>query len=122
MAEALARHLWMNGMEARSAGLEPLGHIPPLTLEVLSEAGVSTDGLHSKGLAEVRLDDVDYLVNLLGMDIDGHLPSSFAGKLITHYIRDPFGGDIDSYRDARREIESFLREKLPRLIETREKE
>ena len=42
MAEALARHFWNDGMEARSAGLDPLGYVPPLTLEVLNEAGVPT--------------------------------------------------------------------------------
>src|SRR5208283_508200 len=64
MAEALARHFWNNGMEACSAGLAPLGYVPSLTLEVLNEAGIPTEGLYSKSLSDVRLDDIDYLVTL----------------------------------------------------------
>ena len=48
MAEALARHFWNNGMEARSAGLAPLGYVPSQTLAVLNEAGIATDGLYRK--------------------------------------------------------------------------
>ncbi|MGC9966838.1 MAG: hypothetical protein ABSE08_15650 [Syntrophobacteraceae bacterium] len=116
MAEALARHFLGNRIEAGSAGLVPLGYIPSLTLEVLSEAGISADGLYSKGLAEVRLDDVDYLVNLTGLTVNPQIPQSFSGKLISFYVRDPFGHDIEVYRGVRKELESLVRKKLPELI------
>ncbi len=116
MAEAMARHFWGNGVEALSAGLSPLGHIPPKTLEVLNEAEISTDGLYSKGLASVRLDDIDYLVNLAGLDLDRLIPPSFSGKLINSWVADPFGQDIEAYRDARKELEWLVKEKLPRII------
>jgi len=103
-------------MEALSAGLVPLGYIPPLTLEVLSEAGLSADGLYSKGLTEVRLDDVDYIVNLSGLDARPSIPPSFSGKLIAFHVRDPFGHDIEAYRDARKELEWLVRKKLPELF------
>jgi protein-tyrosine-phosphatase len=116
MAEALARHFLGNLVEAGSAGLVPLGYIPTLTLEVLNEAGIPADGLYSKGLAEVRLDDVDYLVNLTGLTVDTQIPPSFSGKLISFYVRDPFGQDIETYRGVRKELESMVRNKLPELI------
>ena len=62
------------GMEACSAGWPPWGIFRPLTLEVLNEAGIPTDGLHSKGIAGVRFDDIDYLVDLAGLDLDGLIP------------------------------------------------
>ena len=91
MAEALARHFWGNGMETRSAGLVPLGHIPSFTLEVLKEAGISTDGLYSKGLYEAGIDDIDYMVNLTELRVAPLIPPGFSGKLISYPVRDPFG-------------------------------
>jgi protein-tyrosine-phosphatase len=116
MAEALARHFCADRIEAGSAGLAPLGYIPFLTLEVLSEAGIPADGLYSKGLAEVRLNDVDYLINLTGLAVDSRIPPSFSGKLISIYVRDPFGQDIESYRSVRNQLEILVKEKLPELV------
>ena len=116
MAEALARHFLGDRIEACSAGLVPLRYIPSLTLEVLNEAGIPADGLYSKGFAEVRLDDVDYLVNLTGLAVNSQIPPSFSGKLISFYVRDPFGHDIETYRSVRKELESLIKRKLPELI------
>jgi len=116
MAEALARHFWGNGMEACSAGLDPLGHIPSNTLEALNEAGISTDGLYSKGLSEVPLNDIDYLVNLTHFQVDSLIPHAFSGKLISCPVRDPFGHSIESFRQARGELERLVRQELPGLI------
>ena len=121
MAEALARHFRGNGMEARSAGLVPLGHIPSFTLEVLREAGISTDGLYSKGLSEAGIDDIDYLVNLTELKVAPLIPPGFSGKLIYYPVRDPFGQNIESYREAREELEWLVREKLPDLIAAQDK-
>lgn len=116
MAEALARHFLGTRVEVESAGLVPLGYIPSLTLEVLNEAGISADALHSKGLGEVRLDDADYLVNLTGLSVNPQIPPSFSGRLISYHVRDPFGHDIETYRSVRKELESLVRNKLPELI------
>ncbi len=116
IAEALARRFWNSGLEACSAGLAPLGYLPALTLEVLNEAGIPTDGLHSKGLSDVRLDDIDYLVNLTEFKVDKLIPPSFSGKLISYYVRDPFGLEIEAYRQVREELNSLVREKLPAIV------
>ncbi|MGA2938576.1 MAG: arsenate reductase ArsC [Syntrophobacteraceae bacterium] len=116
MAEALARHFWGNGMEACSAGLNPLGYIPSDTLEALNEAGISTDGLHSKGLSEVPLGDIDHLVNLTYFRVDSFIAPAFSGNLISCPVRDPFGQGIESFREAREELEWLVRRKLPELI------
>jgi protein-tyrosine-phosphatase len=116
MAEALARHFWGNGMETCSAGLDPLGYIPSNTLEALNEAGISTDGLHSKGLSEVPLGDIDYLVNLTYFEVDLFIPPAFSGKLIFCPVRDPFGQSIESFREAREELKWLVGRKMPELI------
>jgi arsenate reductase (thioredoxin) len=116
MAEALARHFWANGLEAFSAGLDPLGYIPSNTLEALREAGISTDGLYSKSLSEVPLSDIDYLVNLTHFEVDSLIPPAFSGKLISCPVRDPFGHSIESYRRVREQLQLLVRQKLPGLI------
>ena len=49
LGEALFRHLGGTRVEVRSAGTEPKG-LNPLTVRVLEEAGVSTDGLRSEAV------------------------------------------------------------------------
>lgn len=116
LAEALARHFRGNELDVSSAGLVPLGHITPHTLEALREAGISSSGLYSKGLPDVRLEDVDYLVNLTELKVEGMIPRSFSGKLISYYVRDPYGRGLDAFRKARDELERLVREKLQRLM------
>ena len=120
MAEALARHFIGARVNACSAGLVPLGYIPSLTFEVLKEAGISAKGLYSKGIADVQFDCVDYLVNLTGIAIASRMPQSFRGKVISFFIQDPFGGDVEEFRDVRNQIEWMVREKLPELISLKE--
>lgn len=51
LAEALINH-WAKRMDvpvrAHSAGSQPSGRVHPLALEALMDAGIGTDGLHSK--------------------------------------------------------------------------
>lgn len=63
MAEAVARSLGGNVLEARSAGTKPVG-VNPLTLRVLREAGCDTEGLRSKAVAEVAEVEFDLIVTL----------------------------------------------------------
>jgi arsenate reductase len=116
LAEALARHFRGDDLEACSAGLVPLGHIARHTLEALMEAGISSAGLRSKGLSDVPLEEVDYLVNLTDLKIGDMIPPSFSGNLISYYVRDPYGEGVDAFRKARDNLEWLVRKKLPRLI------
>lgn len=68
LAEALLRNKGSDRFKARSAGLKPMADIHPQTLTLLSEAGIATDGLHSKGwgefLAAANLVKIDVIVTL----------------------------------------------------------
>ena len=116
LAEALARHFRGDEWEACSAGLVPLGHVTPHTLEALEEAGIPSAGLHSKGFSDVPLEDIDYLVNLTDLKVGNMIPSSFSGRLISYYVQDPYGRGIGAFRKARDELERLVREKLPQMI------
>jgi protein-tyrosine-phosphatase len=112
MAEAIARHFLADRIEASSAGLAPLGYIPDLTIEVLKEADISTEGLYSKSLFSMPLSELDYLVNLTDIKVELLIPRSFSGDLISSPVRDPFGQGIKSFRATREKLEKIIRRKL----------
>src|SRR5260370_34610711 len=66
MAEAIAKHLAEDVIEASSAGLVPFGEIPATTLAVLAERGVSTLGQHSEALRPPDLASAALGVNMTG--------------------------------------------------------
>ena len=63
MAEALLRHKGEGAYEAFSAGTEP-GGVRPLTLRVLEEAGLPTEGLRSKSVGEFMGRRFDYVITV----------------------------------------------------------
>ncbi len=111
MAEALARHHYPD-IRAASAGLRPLGYVAAETLAVLAEAGVSTEGLWSKGLGDVSLEEFSLVVNLTTHALAGYL-AGFAGRVLRHPVTDPFGGTLTAYRETRDAISLFIDQDLP---------
>lgn len=63
LGEALFRHLGGERIEAFSAGIEPKG-VNPLTIRVLHEAGLPTDGLASKSVNEYLGQSFDYVITV----------------------------------------------------------
>jgi arsenate reductase len=63
MAEALTRKHGGDAFEVFSAGTEPRG-INPLTVRVLEEAGLPTDGLSSKSVEEFLGQHFDYVITV----------------------------------------------------------
>jgi len=63
IAEAVLNDLSRGAVEIASAGHRPVG-VHPLALRVLTGLGLPTDGLRSKGLAEVIGIDFDHVVTL----------------------------------------------------------
>jgi arsenate reductase len=63
MAEALLRKHGGDAYEVFSAGTEPRG-INPLTVRVLEDAGLPTNGLHSKSVNEFLGQEFDYVITV----------------------------------------------------------
>ena len=63
LGEALLRHLGGDRIEAHSAGTHP-GSVNPLSLRVLGEAGISTEGLRSKSISEYLGQRFDYVITV----------------------------------------------------------
>jgi protein-tyrosine-phosphatase len=112
MAEALARHLFGDRLDAVSAGISPLGFIAPETTRVLAEMGVATAGLRSQGLEEIDLRDCRRIVNLSGYSLESLIPGPLTGRLLHWAVPDPYGCSLDVYRQARDLIRRRLLEDL----------
>jgi ArsR family transcriptional regulator, arsenate/arsenite/antimonite-responsive transcriptional repressor / arsenate reductase (thioredoxin) len=63
MAEALLRHLSARQVDVFSAGSEPT-EIHPLSLKVLTESGIPTDGLRTKHFNEFQNHVFDYVITV----------------------------------------------------------
>lgn len=63
LGEALLRHLGEGRIAAFSAGTHPKG-VNPLTVRTLDEAGIPTEGLASKSLAQYLGDAFDYVITV----------------------------------------------------------
>lgn len=72
LAEAIAREVGGDLLEAASAGSEPAGEIHPTTLRSLERHGIPAQGLHSKGLEDVDAFNPDFVINVC--DMSGSCP------------------------------------------------
>lgn len=120
MSEALLRDMASDRFEAHSAGREPFG-VRPETLEVLAEAGVSVDGLRSKGIDEyLGKVQIGILITVCA-HAEENCPRIWPG-VSTHLhwpIEDPAlvegEGRIEAFRRARDEITARMQEWLAEM-------
>jgi arsenate reductase len=118
MAEAIARAIGGGKVEALSAGLSPTGLVASQSVATLRELGYPAEGLRSKGLDEVPLDDIDVVVSLIGGDGLRFLPPGLSARLESWSIRDPYGDDEDVYLAVARDLERRIRSLLNELFDT----
>jgi arsenate reductase (thioredoxin) len=114
MAEAIAKHLAEDVIEASSAGLVPFGEIPATTLAVLAERGFSTLGQHSKALRPQDLAASDLVINMTGRR-GASLFSRPTPPLEDWMVGDPYGYGLPVYRAIRNQIEARVADLAQRL-------
>lgn len=68
LAEAIARHLAPEGVTVLSAGSEP-AFVRPQAVQVLEEAGISTEGLVSKAVDDIDTAGVEVVVTLCADEV-----------------------------------------------------
>jgi len=117
MAEAIARHLGGDRVRCFSAGLAPTGEISPHTVEALGRLGVPAEGLASKGLEEVPLDEVDVVVSLVGEHGLRFVPAHVGHHREAWEIVDPYGEEPAVYLEVAAELERRVRRLLAELLE-----
>lgn len=112
MAEAMARSLGGDRVEARSAGLAPAGFIADQTVSTLHRLGYPAEGLFSKGLDEVETTDIDVVVSLFGGGMRHVVPCGPQTLQKIWPLPDPFGEDETLYLRVARDIEARVRDLL----------
>lgn len=116
MAEGYARDLGGSFLEVYSAGIHPTGIVSKEAVRVMDERNIDITRQRSKGLDEVPLDEMDYVVSLAGRPARSICPTSFAGVPIDWEIDDPIGGPVEYYRAVRDEIGKRVKELVEQLL------
>ena len=103
MAEGFAKAFHSDVIEAESAGVSPLGFVPPETAASMLELDISLVGHHSKGMDAVDLRSFDLVVNMSGFPF----PTAFtrAVTVVEWDVDDPYTGNEKKYRKVRDDIE-----------------
>lgn len=99
MAEAYLNHVSDGAIRAFSAGLDPSGVVHPLTLDLLRQQGVATDGLESKSWEVFAMPGAPKVDVIVRVCEDGLIPTVWADDQIfmTWPISDPMvQGDGDA--------------------------
>ena len=114
MAEGFAKAFGQGKVEVYSAGSRPSSQIDPLVIDVMKEKGIDLSLKRPKGLNDLPLIEMDYLVT---MGCEETCPAIPAKKIVEWEIPDPKGRSIEFFREVRDMIE----DKINALFEEIEK-
>ncbi|KSW24221.1 MULTISPECIES: arsenate reductase ArsC [unclassified Pseudomonas] len=90
LSEALFNHLAPAGFEAVSAGSFPKGQVLPRSLTTLQQAGISTEGLSSKGNDAFAGNPPDIVITVCDKAAGEACPVYFGPALKSHWgLEDP---------------------------------
>src|SRR5208337_306331 len=117
MAESIALREASDIIDPSSAGLFPLGYIPPSTQQTLQNNGYSPEGLSSKPILRDAWDNADLIINLSGRRRDPFFDHS--DKVEDWDVADPFGGEPEIYQQVLEEIAGRVRSLADRLRQER---
>ncbi|MGF6094758.1 arsenate reductase ArsC [Pseudomonas sp. 18175] len=90
LSEAVFNHLAPHGIEAISSGSFPKGRVLPRSLSTLQQAGISTDGLYSKGNDAFEGNPPDIVITVCDKAAGESCPVYFGPALKAHWgLADP---------------------------------
>lgn len=112
MAEAWARHLGADVLEAYSAGTETYPEVKPLAVQVMEEAGVSMAGHKPKLLTDIP-EELDILITMGCNVICPFIPN---GHQEDWGLEDPSGGTVENFRETRDLIRVKVEDLRRRII------
>lgn len=111
LSEAMFNHLAPQGFEAVSSGSFPKGQVLPRTLTTLQQAGITTDGLSSKGNDAFEDSLPDIVITVCDKAANESCPVYFGPALKSHWgLEDP--SDVKGDEAT---IESAFRATLARI-------
>lgn len=92
LSEALFNHIAPDGFEAVSAGSFPKGQVLPRSLQTLKQAGLSVEGLSSKGNDVFEANPPDVVITVCDKAAGEACPTYFGPALKAHWgLADPSG-------------------------------
>lgn len=90
LSEAMFNHLAPDGFEAVSAGSFPKGQVLPRSVTTLQQAGISTEGLSSKGNDAFESNPPDIVITVCDKAAGEACPVYFGPALKAHWgLEDP---------------------------------
>lgn len=112
MAEAWAKHLGSDVLEAYSAGTEKYHEVKPLAVQVMEEAGVDMTGFKPKLITDIP-DELDILITMGCNVICPFIPNSHQEDW---GLDDPSGGTIEDFRITRDLIRTRVENLRQRIL------
>ena len=112
IAEGLSKVYGKGLYKAFSAGLYPLGMIAKGVYEVMDKRGIDISDQYSKGLEEIPIDEMDFVISLGSFPAASVCPANFNGSDIDWDIPDPYGARIEMYE----KITNLIEDKLKNFI------
>jgi len=113
IAESIARRDAPDILDPSSAGLFPLGYIPPATLHALHSNGYSSEALSSKPITREAWDAANLIINLTGRRSDSIFDQS--DKVEDWDVTDPYAGAPEVYQQTLEDIAARVHELADRL-------
>jgi arsenate reductase len=120
LAEAITNHLAKGRLVARSAGSQPAGEVHPLTLQYLSEAGISTNGLCSQSWDEHENFAPDVVITVCDSAAGEQCPLWFGNSAKVHWgLPDPsrVSGTEAEVKAAFTSVMQTLEKRIKALLE-----
>jgi arsenate reductase len=109
MAEGFARSMGSDIVEAYSAGISHTGVISERAIAVMEEKGIDISRQRSKGLDELPLLEMDYIINMATSSADDVCPPSYAGEKLVWRVLDPIGESTECFESVRDDIEKRVK-------------
>lgn len=116
IAEGLSKTIGHGLYTAYSAGLMPLGMVYGIVYEAMARRGIDISDQYSKGLEEIELELMDFVITMGCCSGKDFCPQDFKGKIIDWNIPDPFGKDLKEVEKVtslvERKIKNFIKKEF----------
>lgn len=125
MGETLANQLGRNRLRAYSAGSDPAGEVHPMAIQVLTDAGLPTDGLRSKSwneFASPGAAEMDLIITVCDRAAGEVCPAWPGHPVTAHWsVPDPVNatGTMDEVHKAFSNVLFVLQQRISLLLALR---
>jgi arsenate reductase len=109
IAEGLSKLLGKGLYKSYSAGLCPLSMVAAGVYEVMDKRGIDISDQYSKGLEEIPIAEMDFVISLASFPAAIVCPGDFAGSKLNWNIPDPYGARAETFEEITDLIECKLK-------------